>query len=125
MRVRLYDVAHARAGDKGNLNTVALIAYDPAWYPVLCAEVTPERVAAHLADRVVGEVVRHRLDNVGALIFVCPRGGDDTVTTSLWLDAHGKALSSALLEMVVDVDEESAPSLPARPGGAAPPTGGE
>ncbi|GAA3742531.1 hypothetical protein HDA32_003272 [Spinactinospora alkalitolerans] len=102
MKVRLYDIAHARAGDKGNLNTIALIPYDPAWYPALCAAVTPRRVAEHLSDRVSGEVVRHRLDNVHALIFVCPRAGDDTVTTSLHLDTHGKSLGSALLELTIE-----------------------
>lgn len=104
MRVQLYDVAHARSGDKGNLNTIALIADEPHWYPTLCAAVTAEAVAAHLAGRVTGPVVRHRMDNVGALLFVCPRAGDDTVTTSLYLDSHGKTLSSALLELVVEVD---------------------
>lgn len=103
MRVRLYDIAHARAGDKGNLNTIAVIPYDPAWYGPLCAALTPDRVAAHLADRVAGDVVRHRLDNLPALIFVCPRAADDTVTTSLYLDAHGKSLSSALLELELEL----------------------
>lgn len=103
MRVRLYDVAHSRAGDKGNLNSLSLIPYDPDWYPVLCTLVTEEAVAAHLADRVVGPVVRHRMDRVRALIFVCPRAADDTVTSSLHLDAHGKSLSSALLQMEIDV----------------------
>ncbi len=105
MRVTLYDLAHARAGDKGNLNTIALISYRPQWYPVLCEAVTADVVADHLAERVVGPVVRHRMDNVDALIFTCPRAADDTVTTSLHIDAHGKSLASALLELVVDVDD--------------------
>ncbi|GAB3213827.1 AtuA-related protein [Marinactinospora thermotolerans] len=104
MRVRLYDVAHSRSGDKGNLTTLSLIPYDPAWYPALCASVTAEAVAEHLSWRVTGEVVRHRMDNVGALVFVCRRADEDTVTTSLYLDAHGKSLSSALLELCVQVE---------------------
>lgn len=107
MGIQLYDVAHARAGDKGNLNTISLIPYDPGWYPALCAAVTPQRVAAHLAGRIRGEVVRHRMDNVPALIFVAARAGDDLVTTSLWLDTHGKSLSSALLELTIEVPEPS------------------
>ncbi|GAA1768729.1 MULTISPECIES: hypothetical protein [Streptomonospora] len=102
MSILLYDIAHARAGDKGNLITVSVIPYDPARYPLLCAALTPERVAEHLAERVSGDVVRHRLDNLPALIFVCPRAADDTVTTSLFLDSHGKSLSSALLELELD-----------------------
>lgn len=110
MTIRLYDLAHARAGDKGNLITVAVIPYDPARYPLLCSALTPERVAEHLAERIAGDVVRHRLDNLPALIFVCPRAADDTVTTSLFLDAHGKSLSSALLELEFEVADEGAPA---------------
>ena len=62
---------------------------------------TPEKAGRHRGDRVVGEVVRHRMDGVGALLFVCPRAPGDTVTESLRLDAHGKSMSSALLEMDV------------------------
>ncbi|GAB3454098.1 hypothetical protein GCM10027570_33810 [Streptomonospora sediminis] len=116
MRVRLYDIAHARAGDKGNLNTISLIPYDPGWYPLLCSAVTPRRVAEHLAERVAGEVVRHRLDNLPALIFVCPRAGDDTVTTSLFLDAHGKSLGPALLELEVEAPADEVPGGPGRMG---------
>jgi hypothetical protein len=44
-----------------------------------------------------GPVTVHRRDNVCALVLVCPRAGEDTVTASLYLDAHGKSLASALL----------------------------
>ncbi|PSK99353.1 hypothetical protein CLV63_10376 [Murinocardiopsis flavida] len=120
MKVRLHDVAHSRAGDKGNLNTLSLIPYDPDWYLVLCALATAEAVAAHLADRVVGPVVRHRMDGVHALIFVCPRDADDTVTSSLHLDTHGKSLSSALLQMEIEVGDGPGPGA-AAPGGATGP----
>ncbi|MDA2803177.1 AtuA-related protein [Nocardiopsis suaedae] len=102
--VRLYEVAHSRAGDKGNVTTLSLIPYDPGLYPVLCEVVTPEEVGRHLGERVVGEVVRHRMDGVGALLFVCPRAPGDTVTESLRLDAHGKSMSSALLEMEIPLE---------------------
>ncbi|MCK9870529.1 AtuA-related protein [Nocardiopsis dassonvillei] len=102
MSTVLRDVAHARAGDKGNLNTIAVIAYEPEWYPVLCAELTPDRVARALGGRVRGPVTVHRMDNVCALVLVCPRAGEDTVTTSLYLDAHGKSLASVLLGMELE-----------------------
>lgn len=97
MSVRLYEIAHARAGDKGNLNTVSVIAREERWYPLLCAGLTPDLVRRVLAERVRGPVEVHRMDNVHALVVVCARASDDTVTTSTHLDTHGKTLASVLL----------------------------
>ena len=38
--VLLCDYAHARAGDKGNILSVAVFAYDPAHYAWLASELT-------------------------------------------------------------------------------------
>lgn len=111
MRLSLYDLAHSRAGDKGNLCTLSLIPYDRRRYELLKRTVTAERVGEHLRDRVVGPVVRHCLPNISTLIFVCPRQSFDNVTTSLHLDGHGKTISSALLELVIDVPDDVSPSL--------------
>jgi hypothetical protein len=46
-----------------------------------------------------GDIRRYELPNLGALQFVCAHSLCGGVTTSLALDAHGKSLSSALLEM--------------------------
>ena len=40
MKIRLHEIAHCRAGDKGNTSTLSVIAYDEAMYPLLCREVT-------------------------------------------------------------------------------------
>src|SRR6476659_400125 len=112
MNVLLHDIAHSRAGDKGTLNTLSLIARDPAWYPVLEDLVRPDVVRAHLRDRVVGEVVRYQLPRLTALLFVVERGETDSVTTSLHVDGHGKTMSSALLELVIDVPAERMTGLP-------------
>ncbi|MBE2997726.1 hypothetical protein IDM40_03240 [Nocardiopsis sp. HNM0947] len=97
MNVRLRDIAHARAGDKGNLNTVSVIAREPRWYPVLCEALTTERVRGALADRMRGPLTVHRLDAVHTLVLVFARAPEDTVTTSLHLDTHGKTLATVLL----------------------------
>ncbi len=49
-----------------------------------------------------GEIRRYELPQLGALQFVCEHALDGGVTTSLALDAHGKSLSSALLEMEIE-----------------------
>jgi hypothetical protein len=98
---RLLDLAHARAGDKGNLVTVVLIPYDPADYPLLCARVSPDRVRRQLGGRALGGVVRHEMPNIPALLFVCERAAGDTVTVSTSLDAHAKSVSSLLLGLPI------------------------
>lgn len=97
--MRLYDLAHSRAGDKGNTSTLSLIAYDRADYGLLAERVTAERVRGHFGALVTGPVERYELPQLGALNFVLHgalRGG---VTRSLAQDAHGKGLSSILLDL--------------------------
>ncbi len=102
MRVRLRDVAHARAGDKGDTSTVSLVALDRGDYDWLCLEVTPTRVQDHFGAMVSGPVVRHEVAHLGALNFVMHRALGGGVTRSLAIDPHGKARSSWLLEMEVE-----------------------
>jgi hypothetical protein len=99
--MKLYEIAHSRTGDKGNISNVSLIAYDRADYPLLVREVTSERVRAWLASRVQGEVHRYELPQLGALNFVLHDALAGGVTASTALDAHGKSLSSFLLEMEI------------------------
>ena len=49
-----------------------------------------------------GDVRRFEVPNLSALQFVCERALDTGVTTSLAIDPHGKTLSYALLEMVIE-----------------------
>jgi hypothetical protein len=95
----LREIAHARAGDKGDISNIALIAYDAGDYEWLKQAVTAERVKAHFAGIVGGEVLRYELPLLGALNFVLHGALGGGVTRSLALDAHGKSLSSALLAM--------------------------
>ena len=98
---KLYDLAHCRAGDKGNTSILSLVAYRAEDYPLLAQRVTVEAVAHHLRGIVHGAVRRYELPQLGALQFVCEHSLAGGVTTSLALDAHGKSLSSALLELVI------------------------
>jgi len=98
---KLYDLAHCRAGDKGNTSILSLIAYRPDDYPLLAQRVTVGAVAHHLRGIVQGDIRRFELPHLGALQFVCEHSLSGGVTTSLALDAHGKSLSFALLEMEI------------------------
>jgi hypothetical protein len=100
--MKLHEIAHGRAGDKGARVNLSVIAYDARDYPRLAREVTPARVRAHLADLIQGEVERHELPQLGALNFVVQRPARGGVTETLALDAHGKSLSAALLELDIE-----------------------
>ncbi|HZR43403.1 MAG TPA: hypothetical protein VFB12_25030 [Ktedonobacteraceae bacterium] len=100
--MKLREIAHARAGDKGNISNISLIAYQMEHYPLLQEEVTAERVKAWFQEIVRGEVRRYELPKIGALNFVLVDALGGGVTRSLMLDRHGKSLSSLLLEMEID-----------------------
>lgn len=102
-QIRLYDIAHARTGDKGNRANIALIAYAEKDYPLLVEQVSCERVAAHFAARQPTRVQRYLLPKLGAINFVLDDVLDGGVNDSLNLDMHGKSLSFHLLDMWVDV----------------------
>src|SRR5258708_1987403 len=99
MKKKLYDLAHARAGDKGNTSILSLIAYRAEDFALLRDRVTTEAVKSHFAGVIKGAVTRYELPHLGALQFVGEGALAGGVTTSLAIDAHGKSLSSALLEM--------------------------
>lgn len=93
----LRDIAHARAGDKGDISNIAVFVHRQQDYALLARELTAERVRQHFAGVVQGEVVRHELPHLGALNFVMRGALGGGVTRSLALDAHGKCLSGAML----------------------------
>ena len=97
--MKLRELAHARAGDKGNVSNISLIPYEPGDYAFLAEHVTAERVKRHFGDIVQGEVVRYDLPKLGAFNFVMQDALGGGVTRSLALDPHGKSLSSSLLEL--------------------------
>ena len=99
--MKLWDIAHSRAGDKGNISNISLIAYDSKDYELLKDRVTAEKVKEHFRGIVKGDVVRYELPNIYALNFVMQAALGGGVTRSLSLDMHGKALSSYLLNMEI------------------------
>src|ERR1700755_805948 len=101
--IKLRELAHSRTGDKGNTSNISVIAYDEKDFARLKAQVTSERVKALFASGVEGDVGHYELPNIAALNFVMTGALGGGVTRSLALDAHGKSLSSALLEL--DIEE--------------------
>jgi hypothetical protein len=107
MSLRVYDIAHGRAGDKGNTANISAIAYDDAGWEILRRQLTPERVMAAFAHLAKGPVRRYELPRLNALNFVIENALGGGVTTTLSQDFHGKSLSSLLL--AIELPEDEAP----------------
>ena len=99
--MKLREIAHSRTGDKGNTSNISVIAHDETDFAFLREHVTAERVSEHFRGIAHGEVTRYELPCIGALNFVLKDTLGGGVTRSLAIDAHGKSLSSAILDMVL------------------------
>jgi hypothetical protein len=111
-RMRLGEFCQARSGDKADVATVAVFAPTRGSYTLLQAQLTVERVAAHLAPLVAGRVVRYEAPNVLALNFVCQRALGGGGPRTLRSDMLGKTLGPNVLRMFVDVPDDIAEALP-------------
>lgn len=97
--MKLWEIAHSRTGDKGNISNVSLIVYNSEDYEKVKEKVTAEVVKEHFKHIVKGEVRRYELPGIQALNFVMYDALGGGVTRSLAMDKHGKALSSFLLDL--------------------------
>ena len=93
------DIAHARAGDKGNTSNVSVWAYQPADYALLKASLTPERVKAAYPELLRGSVTRYEMPHLSGLNFVLREALEGGVNLSLNLDSHGKSWSYLILAL--------------------------
>lgn len=95
--VSLHDIAHARAGDKGNRSNVSVFVYDPAHYGLVSEQLTPEYLKSSFGTLLRGEIVRYELPQLNGFNFVMDQALEGGVNESLNLDGHGKSWSSLIL----------------------------
>jgi hypothetical protein len=98
------DIAHARAGDKGNTSNVNVWAYDPADYELLKRALTAERIKQTFPHLIRGTVTRYELPHLCGLNFVMQDALEGGVNRSLNLDSHGKSWSYLILGLALDDD---------------------
>jgi hypothetical protein len=96
------DIAHARAGDKGNTSNVNVWVYDPADFELLKRTLTPQRIKREFPDLIRGEVTRYELPHLHGLNLVMREALEGGVNASLNLDSHGKSWSYLILGLTLD-----------------------
>ena len=111
--IELREIAHARSGEKGNDSNVAVFAYDPADYALLCEQLTVEAIRGIYGPLLRGEVERYEAPNVSGLNFLLRGALDGGLSRTLAFDESGKALSSLALGHRITVPDDYCP--PARP----------
>ncbi|WP_266083321.1 AtuA-related protein [Haladaptatus caseinilyticus] len=105
MGIPVHELAHARAGDKGDTSNIGVFGYDDDSYQILKKELTAARVENELEEIIEGSVTRYDLPQLNGFNFVLEGALAGGVTTSVRVDTHGKSLSYALLDIVVDVEK--------------------
>ena len=97
--IRVHDLAHVRAGDKGNTSNVVVVAYDAAGWAHLRTHLSEDRVAQAFAPIGAGPVTRYLLPTLRAMNFVIENALSGGVSRSLAIDPHGKSLSALMLRI--------------------------
>jgi hypothetical protein len=106
MKVQLVKLAHARSGDKADWVDFGLFAWNEAGYRLIEREVTAERVQAHFAPWLPGDVTCWRLPNILALKLVLQGALQGGGARNLRMDNLGKSMAAALLRMEIEVSPE-------------------
>jgi hypothetical protein len=100
------DIAHARAGDKGNAANVTIWVYDPADFELLKRTVTPERIKHEFPNLIRGDVKRYVIEHLHGLNIVMNDALEGGVNASLNLDSHGKSWSYLILGLKLAAEQE-------------------
>ena len=103
-RIKLRQLAHARAGDKGESNNICLFPYDEKDFGLIQTTVTAAVVKKHFEGLVTGDVIRYDIPSLHGFNFVLEGVRKGGVSAALDSDIHGKSLSFGLLELDIDIE---------------------
>ncbi|MFT4115998.1 hypothetical protein [Bradyrhizobium sp.] len=104
-KVLLREVAHSRSGEKGRDSNVSVIAYDIRDYDLLTREVTVDAVGKVFGAITKGKITRFEVPAIGALNFVFGDILEGGRSRTLAFDESGKALSSLMMGMSINVPD--------------------
>ena len=102
--MKLKELAYARSGDKGSNVNIGVIAYTHENYIFLKERLTEEMVASYFASLGIRRVKRYELPNLLAFNFMLYGALAGGGSVSLRIDAQGKALGQAILQMSLEVE---------------------
>ncbi|MAA76064.1 MAG: hypothetical protein CMN28_15320 [Salinisphaeraceae bacterium] len=102
-KMKLFELAIARSGDKGDGSNVGIRANTPQIYDFLVKELTAERVKDHFSRICLGDVERYEIPNLQSLNFILHDSLGGGGTETLKTDAQGKVHGLGLLHMEMDV----------------------
>ena len=101
MTIELSQLAHGRAGEKGDTLNISVIAWSLDDFEHLVTHVNEAHCQKVFAMRPISRVTRYLLPKLGAMNFVIEGALDGGVNRSLYLDRHGKTLSSLLFDSTI------------------------
>ncbi len=92
--MKLKEIAHTRAGDKGTTVNIGVIPYSESDYNLLKEKLTVEKVSNFFREVCKGRVIRYEMDNISSLNFVL-----EDILDGLNLDSAGRSYGMAILEL--------------------------
>ena len=104
--IKLWQIAHARSGDKGDASNVGIVAFDDQGYAFLRSHLSTERVKAHFSQICHGDVERFEMPNIRALNFILHDSLGGGGSESLKTDAQGKTHGLGLLYMELEAPDD-------------------
>ena len=105
-KILLRQLAHSRSGDKGSNSNIGVIAYNQDGYEFLQKTLTAEVVNTYFKPLGLVQTIRYELPNLLAFNFILKEILDGGGSRSLRVDAQGKTLGQAILEMELMAPEE-------------------
>jgi len=104
--LRVGDIATGRAGDKGSVLDLTLVARDEASYALLARTLTVDAVRTAMNRVVPGPVLRYEIPGLRALKYVAPDALAGGVYATLRPGLHWqKAAIWLLLDLTIETDE--------------------
>lgn len=88
MIVRVGDIASGRAGDKGSILDLTLVAKDQAAYAMIERGVTVEIAQSAISQVAPGPVLRYEVPGLNSLKFVAPKALPGGIYATLHAGLH-------------------------------------
>jgi len=107
--IKLRQMAHARAGDKGNTSNICVFTYRDEDYDLILDRLTVDRVREKFRGIVKGNITRYEAPVLKALNFVMEEALNGGVSRSLSLDRHGKSFSVLMMDIDIHVPDDYVP----------------